>query len=407
MISVTRGSVDLCQPPEPSPGQVERYGLFAPLQIGPRTAAGFCNRRTVGNGHWDYEDGSDVLIFDDLGNLGKNPPAPLTRDETERDEKTGGTRVIVKYPVGGGFVPLGALNARGAKHPHAGTGFGNCVTLSYLTDEAGYYNWRQECVHRIERRQFSYDGASFRVVGASVHDDADPLRVRGSGWAVENGAMSVSLPSGDDLLMPLLARREGETACGLCRWRREADEWRPVEFAPVAEGTEPSMVRERDGALLFAVRHAGDIRVWRSTDEGRTWTKIVDLPQACSSAPISINRAQDGSPFIAANLAGTVRAKLCFWPLNDARNGLLPPILIRDCAADFGPAPAETMWFADHPFSSTLRLGDGAHHSLLAYRVIAFSTKGRGGETLTPATGTYVEEVRSAGAPLPIWNWPS
>ena len=38
------------------------------------------------------------------------------------------------------------------------------------------------------------------------------------------------------------------------------------------------------------------------------------------------------------------------------------------------------------------------------YRVIAFSTKGRGGETITPATGAYVEEVQSAGPPLPIWE---
>lgn len=77
----------------------------------------------------------------------------------------------------------------------------------------------------------------------------------------------------------------------------------------------------------------------------------------------------------------------------------------RDCAADFGPPPEGTRWFADHPISSVLRLADEKLHNVMAYRVMALSTSGRGQETITPATGTYIEEVQSTGGPRPIWAW--
>lgn len=405
---VTRGGVDLRTPSKPSPGQVERYGLCYPFQVGPRTAAAFCNLSTTGYGHWDYEDGSDLALFDKLDDLGKVPLTPVCRNETEPDQATGGTRVIVKYPVAGGFVPLGARNARGLAHPHAGTGFAICTTRSYLTDDQGYYHRLQEYIHRNEFRQCSYDGVDFRVGAAVTYTETEPLAIGRSGWWIDAWGLSNPVPAGDDLLAPLAARNAKKVACGVCRWRHEAGEWRPVTFVPIADGSEPSLIRDMDGALLFAVRgeeiEGVAVRVWRSTDDGQAWTKIIDMSPVCDRTPISINRAVDGTPYIAANRYGDYRAKLCLWPLNKERNGLLDPIMIRDCAADFGPPPGDALWFADHPISAILRLADDALHSVLTYRVMTFSHKDRGQEHITPATGTYIEEVTSTGSPLPIWE---
>jgi hypothetical protein len=402
---ITQGGVDLCEPCEPSAGQVERYGVFIPFQIGPNTAAAICNRRTIGEGHWDYEDGSDLLIFDNLNTLGKLPTTVLTANEQEPDQETGGTRVIVKYPLNCGFIPLGALNQSGSIHPYAGTGFGNCVTLSYLIDDTGYYDWHQKGIHRIECRQFTYDGTAFRVDHLATYSETNPLRIGKSEWIIRNNGLSVPLPDGDDLLAPLVARRTGGEVSGVCRWRREAAYWHPMDFSPVVEGYEPSLVRDIDDTFLFSARGRDQrIRVWHSSDNGRTWAKIIDIHNGTGPGPVSINRTVDGIPYIAANSPGSFRAKLCMWPLNQDRTGLLASIMIRDCEADFGPPPGDARWFADHPISSILRLSDGMFHNILAYRVMAFSTTGRGKEIITPATGTYIEEVRSMGSCLPLWE---
>jgi hypothetical protein len=87
--SVTQGDADLRELAAPSAGQVERYGLGEPVQIGPSTAALFCNRRTIGGGHWDYEDGTDVLIFNDLDAIAAAPTTTVAANETEPDRKTG------------------------------------------------------------------------------------------------------------------------------------------------------------------------------------------------------------------------------------------------------------------------------------------------------------------------------
>ena len=71
--------------------------------------------------------------------------------------------------------------------------------------------------------------------------------------------------------------------------------------------------------------------------------------------------------------------------------------------ADFGAAPEGTAWLAAHPTAATIQLADGEWHKLLAYRVMAFSTAGAGGETVTPHTGCYIVEVHSAGPARPAW----
>jgi len=157
---------------------------------------------------------------------------------------------------------------------------------------------------------------------------------------------------------------------------------------------------------MFASRLGGKegntVVIWQSSAYDRHWREIVRKANVRTYAPVSINRATDGTPFIAANLRGANRAKLCFWTLNNGE--LDEPRLIRDCHQEFGPAPDGTYWAADHVSSATVRLADGKWHALLAYRLLAFPTKG-GVEQVVPQTGCYVEEVLSSGEPKPEWRF--
>ena len=155
---------------------------------------------------------------------------------------------------------------------------------------------------------------------------------------------------------------------GVMRWRRSGEDWRPVSFVPIAPNSrEASLIRDLDGSFLFSTRGGpepdyNDICVWRSTDGGETWTKVIHVRGVISSAPITLNRAADGTPYIVANLyevfvhpadgvkmkvdaegqlrgGGWTRKTLCIWPLNEERTGLLTPIIARDCRGEWGPPP--------------------------------------------------------------------
>lgn len=207
----------------------------------------------------------------------------------------------------------------------------------------------------------------------------------------------------------------------------------PVEFSPVTplgeSWSEPSLIRDSDGALLFSARGSGgqrftEVRVWRryeggpqwrlvfSTPDvrvlhleegGPQWEQVISAPGAHSPGPISINRAADGTPYIAANLLGTGRETLCIWPLNPARTSLTEPITVRSARAEFGPPAADSRWLVDHPSGTVVRLRDGEWHALLAYRVLD-SAEHRGAAP-SAWTGCYVEEVLSNGPVIPPWRF--
>jgi hypothetical protein len=196
---------------------------------------------------------------------------------------------------------------------------------------------------------------------------------------------------------------------------------------------EPSLARDADGRLLFSARGADTpegggtgsgyvLRVWRSTRSGE-WNLVLDQPKARLNSPVTINVAADGSAYLVSNpydeafipetaATGRGREKLVLWPLNGARNGLEPPLTIRDCIAEFGETPSPAgggevieRWMADHPNGMTVRLNDGRWHHLLSYRVCHGPRYEPSGTTPSPHSGSYIEEVVTRGPAYPVWRF--
>ena len=429
---VSAGPVRLVTPPDASADQVLRYGLGFPFQIGPRQAALLCNVRVEGVATVDYENGTDVIPFDDLAGIRAAQAVAISRNERSTDA-AGTPRLTVKYPVIGGFVPLGARRPDGGPHPHAGSGFGLCQAITFPLDEAGHFNWKTERSHACEVHQFRYDGEHF-TAGRGALDPARPHPPVGdTAWRISAPGITNAIPAGDDLLLAVQASDGARSLSGVVRWAGAAGTWAPAEFWPVTplgeSWSEASLVRDLDGALLFSARGSGgerltEVRVWRRYDGGPqwrlvfstadvrvlhkeesdpAWQQVIRAAGAHSPSPISINRAADGTPYISANLPESARETLCLWPLNPSRTGLETPVVVRAARPEFGAPKGDSRWMVDHPSGAVVRLRDGAWHAVLAYRILD-SAEFRGAAP-GPPTGCYVEEVFSVGPAVPTWRF--
>ena len=410
---VTQGVADLISPPDAPAGEVWRYGLGFPLQISASEAALLCNIRMEGSGNIDYEIGTDVILFNDLDDIRSEKAIAVSRYEKGVDLKSG-PYIIRKGPVLGGFVPLGARLTGGSPHPHAGTGFGMCWAIRHETGDDGRFNYLDIAERYAMMFQFAYDGDVFRVLKKERVDAAKLL----PDWKLAGNFVTNAIPDGKDLLYVMIARVDKIAVAGYTRWRYGPDGWHPVSFTPVTgfekTWSEPSLIREKDGGLLFSARSydradpivAFDIAVWRSLDNGKTWNQVIYDKNRRSRSPISVNRAIDGTPFIAANTPPLRRTRevLCIWPIDDSRTKLECRMTARDAPSEFGPAPSGSWWRIDHPTSAIIRLGDSKWHNVLCYR-IADNGEIEGSAEPPPQTGCYVEEVFSAGKASPIWNF--
>ena len=439
-LSVTRGALRLGPITEKKAPHNDylRYCVIMPFQVGPRMAAAFVNRNIYASGYnYDSEDGTDVFLFDDFGKLIPERAIPLNRSGVEPDaEYSGKLRYFNRFPVNGGFVPYGArLNRQ--PHPHAGTGFGISQAIIFPVSPDGTFNWDAGNISRkTDFFQFAYDGKTFKVV--SKKELSGSIPIPGSEWSILNLGMAVAIPDGADLLLAAWGDRDGgkSHATGISRWSRSSGSWQPVEFTPIAWSNEeeehnyyePSLVRDRDGALIFAARDDGrqnvehpawgnaleqDINVWRSGDNGKTWTQIVHVEQV-RTGPMALGRAADGTLFVMGNpiIKGKTtstepRTLLYLWPLNDQRHGLMKPVVACDAFKQFGKNG--TTWYIDHPNSTILRLDDGREHAVIAYRVrdphLDPRVSGKSIAVPSPQAGSYLEEVSHPGKSCPIWEF--
>ncbi len=377
--TVTKGPADLVAPPSSATAGTMRYGLGFPFQVAPRKAALFCNLRLEGVPISDFENGTDVILFDDLSSISADGAIPISRNEKLMDATSKKQHIIVKYPVVGGFVPLGAVRKDGSAHPHAGTGFGICAGLEFPTDENGLFTWNTKFTRHLEAQQYTYDGHTFRVLRSEMTKAGSLLPIADSTWRIVQNGLTNAIPDEDDMLQPVVANNGGADVSGVVRWKRRYGLWRPVSFVPITPAgeswVEASLIRDLDGSLLFSARGYGQeasnmIRVWRSADGGAGWELVIQVPQ--------------------------VRA-------NADRSALEEPVIARDALAEFGPAPGGSKWMVDHPNAVTLRLADGQWHNVLVYRILV--QKEHRGAAPPPQTGCYVEEVLSDGPTAPPWRF--
>ncbi len=426
---VTSNPPRLVEPVEHPPGERCCYGVAFPFQVAPKLAAVLCCLRNEGYPAGDFENGSDVFLFDRLDGIDPAGAVPIVRNDKYVDEK-GVRRIVIHYPIVGGFVPLGALRDDDTSHPHAGTGFGVSESWSFPLLGKGHYSKSHKKTKMIRRTsvyQFTYDTHFFLTEDSDVYEGDAPLRAseKGSEWALIWQGLKQAVPDGDDLLNPIYTTGgdnpgtwvSDPMSSGVARWRREDGKWRPVTYVPVVLGEpdggnaswmEPSLVRDLDGSLLFSARGVyGEvnnlIRVWRSTDNGESWEVQIEKPNARGPGPVTLNQAVDGTPYLVCNKLGHERDWLVIHPLNDERTDLLPEILVRNAIEEFGPPPKGPVWFMDHPNGETLRLGDGEWHHVLSYRNMDRGE--HSGSAPTPYTGHYLEEVFSDGPVRPVWRF--
>jgi hypothetical protein len=203
---------------------------------------------------------------------------------------------------------------------------------------------------------------------------------------------------------------------------------------------EPSVVRELDGSLLMSVRGYGRdghinerwhndvpetwdaLRLYRSAD-GENWREAFCIYAQRAISPVILNVTADGRPYIAGNplrrnninrsgrtcKTAWMRDDLFFWPLNDARTGVLTPTNVLDARREFGCARADwndsvNFWYLDHPAGGAFRLADGNWHGLVGFRVCEFAEVATSAPP-TPHTGYWLEEVHAdnPGTAAPRW----
>lgn len=432
---VTHGLIHLSEPPNTPLGAVWRYGFGVPLQVGPSQAVIFANIHRKLARTFDFEMGTDAIVFDDLRTLSPQHAVPVSRNVHELNPNTGVTAEMVKYTTVGGFVPLGAEDPDGAPHPHAGTGFVGDFAYAHPIDDGdqsrpypGVYQGEQE--HAFwEFHQCAYDGAGFRV----TRTDRFSSDLTVSGYTLFSGPLFGAIIDGEDLLLGFGAFRPERSGrgfasdrgvvSGVTRWERGSEGWRPVSFQPVTgpiDAIEPSLIRDTDGSLLFSARpsvsdeqHRHSVLVWRSVDQGTTWQKVLDIPHLRQASPVTLNQDSDGNPYLLCNQAlcafvaphwekmiieghehGGFREIVCLWPLDEARTGLLSPLIVRFPRYEFGVPADGRDWTADHPNGRNVRLKDGRMHSLICYRLLA-QGEITGCLPPAPASGLWVEELLS------------
>lgn len=459
------------------------YGYGSFLQVSPTQVAAIVNRRVTGQAVIDFEDGTDAIVCDHPDHLDPRSAVPLSRSETVDHPKTGRklhTRCIL---LTGGFVPLGALLPDGRPHPAAGTGFvfgghGSCLAepTPHRAGEEDRFGFRELIQLRFDGRnlqvtdRFRFDGAeidpAFLRLGHglsnAIPEDVATRRLYKKG-------LSNAVPAGTDLLSGIVA---GPVAAGtttdsfciptrhphadprlgrnlgscFCRWRYGKNGWRPMEIVPVSGpdlAMEPSLVRDRDGVLLMSVRGKGlaeppgsvcdglentyeHFRVYRSTDNGKTWSVLLHLPRMRNATPVVLSRSVGGHPFLTANpyregrdfrgrkIPSTHwRNTLSLWPLTADRADVTDPIVLLDADKTFGaprPGPAsmktDNIWNLDHPVADTVRLADGHWHCLMGFRVSDRAVN-EGGMEPSDQAGFWTGEIEVREEnPIPVWRFP-
>lgn len=165
--NITRSAPAVTQPETTAKQCLAYYGIGSVIQVAPEQAALFCSLKVSLRWHIDYEDGTDVYIFNTRPGIGKRKPRPITRNE--KDGKLEEPRFIMKFPTLPGFWPLNAKNQDGKAHPGAGKGFAWCQALSFPGNGDKFTRKMYEGMKRyLEIMQLEFDGRNLKVTERKV-----------------------------------------------------------------------------------------------------------------------------------------------------------------------------------------------------------------------------------------------
>lgn len=421
------------------------YQIGHPAQLDSRTVAVGLNIRCCGVNAIDLEVGNDIMFLRDLEHPEEAEIKILDRPSEFINPLRGEKELLAHYPKNIGFVPLGARLADGTPHPFAGTGFvmGQVMgfplerlersdTFSGIAPEKRFYG--------LEITQCSYDGKDFVLKKGKLCRISEIL----PSFLCGGGSVGPIIPDGEGLMMAFSGCPDnGDNricGCGILRWKNIQGEWKPVAFDQVyldrskfetlndvtGNFIEPTVVRMRDGTLLYSAREVGDrpfrqgpheaerLHVWKSRDDGKTWDLCFCEPHFHTLTPSSLDISADGRPFVIANGYCTVNSKgeklssivlresLLLHPLKEDLSDLEAPLTIQE-GRDFGPPPHGSFWRIDLPVGMTLQLKGEIRH-LIFYRVLEHQECNHNAMP-TDHTGCYAAEVRSTGPVLPLWNF--
>ena len=306
--------------------------------------------------------GNDGFIFKNLSEIQAENAIPINAPDPDYKLRScDGLAYLAKFPVGGGFVPLGATLDDGKPHPAAGTGI---LVSQGITFDRDRTSATEKSEAAFEFMQVRWDGRSLAITDRTLVE---------SMLALDLVSMPILYfcPDGPDLLAPFV------TTQGLVVFRLAFDgrEWRAVArgepfgqhrgsngILPVGE-SEPCLLRDAEGFVLYTRGSDPVGRIYRSTD-GLNFSPRFEKKN--NMVPQVLNQGLDGSLYVATNPNwDMLRNPLVGYPMAGQSFG--EPFVIHDEGGirdDQGPKVP----FVDHGVGVNVFL-EGRWRHLLWYRV--------------------------------------
>ena len=319
--------------------------------------------------------GNHGFVFKTLADISLQTPIELNWPEPDYKLRNGsGSAFLAKFPITGGFIPLGAKLADGKPHPGEGTGilFSGAMTFNSEGTSA-----EEDSELLVEIMQIKWDGKEVKVIERKLTDTMLNLKLAGP-------PISYFFADNDSFLAPFTTEQ------GIVVFRFEYDDcqWKPVRAGnPFRTHVDEGILGVR-GEFEPSMQKVGDtyfIHTRGSDPVGRIYTSKDGFNYRLASQrynnliPQVLNKGLDDSLYIATNPnLDMLRNPLLAYPLTgnslDMPNCTAEPIIIhdqdgvRDCNGKSIP-------FVDHAVAANLFL-DGRWRHLLWYRVCDLKERG-------------------------------
>ncbi len=325
-------------------------------------------------GH-DFEVGNDGIVFRQLSDLVPQAAFPVNRLDPNYRMKDGRPSVLARFPVSGGFLPQGAVDAKEQLYAGHSTGFFLGAAYPYTPDRQDNYPGLEPF---LTFQQARWDGSQLHVTDDQL---PEPLASRlinvGFNCLFDNGAFLCPAVTPEGIIVIRFDYRDRK--------------WQPVAwgkpFRSSAREIEPSLRKTPDGYLIYT-RGAADRR-------GRLYRSIQGLDYYLASehwnltVPQSLNEGLDGSLYLTTNPGpGMLRNPLLAYDMRGM--SFVEPKMIHD-EKQIGDDKEKEVPFVDHGIGFNVHLGGRWRH-LLLYRVCDLRETNGDGAPPRPQTGLYLAE---------------